>query len=151
MVYQRKLSEKINATLDYAYGGVLNLPEGEVVLSAARTGMQTTRRHAVGAKVTGTVPGSHTRWITSYRWTSGDALTPVDLFNVSPGQTDPFFNVFIRQPLPRGRFIPAGVEALVDVRNLLAQGYRPVVGNDGQTVYLVQTARSIRGGLAFTF
>jgi hypothetical protein len=27
----------------------------------------------------------------------------------------------------------------------------PVVGPDGSTVYLVQSARSVRGGLAFTF
>jgi hypothetical protein len=27
----------------------------------------------------------------------------------------------------------------------------PVMGQDGQTVYLVQAARSIRGGLAFSF
>jgi len=37
------------------------------------------------------------------------------------------------------------------VRNLLAQGYVPVIGPDGSTVYLVQTARSVRGGLAFSF
>ena len=41
--------------------------------------------------------------------------------------------------------------AMVDVRNLLAQGYVPVLGNDGHTVYLVQSARSVRGGVAFTF
>jgi hypothetical protein len=43
------------------------------------------------------------------------------------------------------------MEALIEVRNLLAQGYVPVMGQDGQTVYLVQAARSIRGGLAFSF
>jgi len=37
------------------------------------------------------------------------------------------------------------------VRNLLAQGYVPVLGQDGRTVYLVQSARSIRGGVAFSF
>ncbi len=151
LVYQRKLTDRISATLDYASGGVLALPEGTVSLKDARAMMKTEKRQALAAKVSGTVPGSNTRWITSYRWTSGDALTPVDIFNLSPGQTDPFLNVFIRQPIPSRRFIPAGMEALVDVRNLLAQGYRPVVGSDGQTVYLVQTARSIRGGVSFTF
>lgn len=149
-VYQRKLTDKISATLDYATGGVLELPPGTVSLAEAREMIRTDRHHAIAAKVSGTVPGANTRWITSYRWTSGDALTPVDMFNMSPGQSDPFLSVFIRQPLPH-RLIPATVEALVDVRNLLAQGYRPVIGQDGQTVYLVQTARSIRGGLAFTF
>lgn len=151
LVYQRKITDKITATLDYARGGVLALPEGEIGWNDVRSSAQTQQRDAIAAKLSGEVPGCHTRWITSYRWTSGDALTPVDLFNVSAGQTDPFLNVFLRQPLPKGRFFPAGLEALVDVRNLLAQGYRPVIGKDGQTVYLVQTARSIRGGLAFTF
>jgi len=43
------------------------------------------------------------------------------------------------------------MELLIDIRNLLAQGYVPVIGSDGQTVYLVQSARSVRGGLAFNF
>jgi hypothetical protein len=151
IVYQRKLTDRISATMDYSAGGVLALPEGLISMDDARGLMRTEHRHAIAGKVSGTVPGSNTRWITSYRWTSGDALTPVDLFNVSPGQTDPFLNVFIRQPIPSRHFIPAGMEALIDVRNLLAQGYRPVMGQDGQTVYLVQTARSIRGGVSFTF
>jgi len=151
LVYQRKLTDRISATVDYAMGGVLDLPEGTVSIAEARDVMRTDRRHAISAKVSGTVPGTNTRWITSYRWISGDALTPVDLFNLSPGQTDPFLNVFVRQPIPARHFIPAGMEALIDVRNLMAQGYRPVMGQDGQTVYLVQTARSIRGGVAFTF
>ena len=41
--------------------------------------------------------------------------------------------------------------SIVDLRNLLAQGYIPVVAQDGQTVYLVQSARSVRGGVAFSF
>ena len=48
-------------------------------------------------------------------------------------------------------FLPGKMEAIIDLRNLLAEGYVPVVGQDGQTVYLVQSARSVRGGVAFTF
>jgi len=40
---------------------------------------------------------------------------------------------------------------MLDLRNLMAQGYVPVMGQDGRTVYLVQPARSVRGGVAFTF
>jgi hypothetical protein len=43
------------------------------------------------------------------------------------------------------------MEALIDIRNLLAQGYVPVIGHDGQTVYLVDSARSVRAGVAFSF
>ena len=75
----------------------------------------------------------------------------VDAFNASPGQTDPYLSVFIRQPLPATSLIPAKMDALLDLRNLLAQGYLPVMGPDGRLVYLVQSARSLRGGVAFTF
>jgi hypothetical protein len=73
------------------------------------------------------------------------------MFNASPGQSDAYLSCFVRQPIPTLGFLPGHMEALIEVRNLLAQGYVPVVGQDGQTVYLVQAARSIRGGLAFSF
>lgn len=151
-VAQRKLSQSLTATIDYSYGGVLAL-ENAAALVPGATGnpFDTVRRHAISAKLAGKVPVSNTTWIASYRMTDNKALTPVDAFNVSAGQTDPYLNVFIRQPLPCLNFLPGQMEALIDVRNLLAEGYVPVMGQDGRTLYLVQSARSIRGGLAFSF
>ncbi len=150
-VYQRKVSSNLTATLDYAYGGVLELQQPEMNWSAAGDNLYHGWRHSAALKLNGTLPRCKARWIASYRWTSGQTLLPVDLFNASAGQADPFFNLFIRQPLPHFHGMPGNMEALIDVRNLLAQGYVPVVGPDGSTVYLVQSARSVRGGLAFTF
>lgn len=150
LVLQRKLLADLTATLDYAYGGVLDLSRPDIQLQDAREWIRTERRHAVAAKFSGTIPHAKTRWIASYRWTSGTALTPVDLFNSSAGQADPYLNVFLRQPIPAG-FLSGHMEMLVDLRNLLAQGYVPVIGRDGRTVYLVQSARSVRGGVAFNF
>jgi hypothetical protein len=150
-VLERKFASDLTATLDYAFGGVLDLSKPDVELRDARQWITTQRRHALAAKLSGMLPASHTRWIASYRWINGPALTPVDMFNSSPGQSDPFLNVFIRQPIPTLGFLPAHMEALVDLRNLLAQGYVPVMGQDGQTVYLVQSARSVRGGVTITF
>lgn len=151
VVLEHQLSSDLTATLDYAYGGVLDLSKPDVELQQAEQWVATERRHAIAAKLSGTVPRSHTRWIASYRWVNGSALTPVDMFNASPGRSDPFLNLFIRQPIPTMGFLPGHMEAIVDVRNLLAQGYVPVLGQDGQTVYLVQSARSVRGGVAFNF
>jgi hypothetical protein len=81
----------------------------------------------------------------------GRPLTPVDMFNSSPGQTDPFLDIFVRQPLPGTGALPGRMDLIVEVRNLLAQGYVPVFGQDGRTVYLVQSARAVRGGVAFSF
>jgi len=148
VVLQHKFSEDLTATLDYAVGGVLDLSKPDVPLQNAPSWISNERRHAVAAKLSGTVPHTHTRWITSYRWVNGSAITPVDMFNASAGQSDPYLNIFVRQPIPS---LGGHMEAIIDLRNLLAQGYVPVLGQDGQTVYLVQSARSVRGGIAFTF
>jgi hypothetical protein len=150
-VVERRLSPDLVATLDYAFGGVIDLDHTYVPWQTAQSSLHTVDRQAIAIKLAGDAPRCKTHWIASYRWTNGQALTPVDLFNASPGQADPYLSLFIRQPIPATSFLPGKLEALVDIRNLLAQGYVPVFGLDGQTVYLVQTARSVRGGLAFTF
>ncbi len=151
VVLERKFCSDLTATLDYAYGGVLDLTKPDVEIQNAQPWITTQSRHALAAKFKGTIPRTHTNWIASYRWVNGPALTPVDMFNASPGQSDPYLNLFIRQRIPTLGFLPTHMEMLVDLRNLLAQGYVPVVGQDGQTVYLVQAARSVRGGVTITF
>ncbi len=150
VVLQRKLLSDLTATLDYAYGGVLDLSRPDVELQDARQWIRTERRHAMAVKFSGTLPKSKTHWIASYRYSSGRALTPVDLFNTSAGQSDPYFNLLIRQPIPAS-FLAGHMEILMDLRNLLAEGYVPVMGRDGHTLYLLQSARSVRGGVAFNF
>ncbi len=150
VVFQRKLTSDVTATMDYSYGGVLDLGENATLADARQLSL-VHNRHSVTMKMSGTIPASKSRWIASYGYVSGRALTPVDLFNTSAGRADPFFDVFFRQPLPGTGFIPEHIEALLEVRNLLAQGYVPVLGSDGKTVYLVQSARTVRGGLAFSF
>jgi hypothetical protein len=148
VVLQHKFASDLTATLDYAYGGALDLSRDDVALQSAQQWMTTVRRQAIAAKLSGNIPRTHTRWIASYRWVNGRGITPVDMFNASAGQSGEFLNIFIRQPMP---CLGGHMEAIIDVRNLLAQGYVPVVGLDGQTVYLVDSARSVRGGVAFSF
>jgi Carboxypeptidase regulatory-like domain len=150
VVLQRKLLSDLTATLDYAYGGALDLSRPDIQLQDAREWIRAERRQAVAAKFSGTLPMAKTHWIASYRYTGGHTLTPVDLFDSSAGQSDPYLNLFIRQPIPAS-FLAGHMEILMDLRNLLAQGYVPVVGRDGHTLYLVQSARSVRGGVAFSF
>ncbi len=154
VVLQRKLLSDLTATLDYAYGGVLDLPQSnsnsDIQLQDARSWIRTQRRQAITAKFSGTIPKAKTRWIASYRYTRSGALTPVDQFNTSAGQSDPYLNLCIRQPIPAS-FLAGHMEILMDLRNLLAEGYVPVMARDGHTLYLVQSARSVRGGVAFSF
>ena len=153
LVAEHTFSRELTALLDYAYGGAVSAPDWNSTGSWAdlREALRVEDAHSVTAKLNGLIPESGTRWAASYKFSSSNAVTPVDLFNASPGHADPFFSVVIRQPIPGGSFIPGHIEAVLNVRNLLAQGYRPFLSPDGRTLYLVQAARAVRGGLAFTF
>ena len=151
LVLERQLLSDVAATIDYSFGGALDLGKNDVQLQDARQATTQHYRHALAAKLSGGVPGAKTHWIASYGWTSGRTLTPVDMFNNSAGQADPFLDFFIRQPVPGMASLPGHMDLLIEIRNLLAQGYVPVVGQDGRTVYLVQSARAVRGGVAFNF
>ena len=59
-------------------------------------------------------------------------------------------NLCVRQPIPTFFSLPWRMEASADLRNLLAQGYLPLSAG-GQRLLLVQTPRSVRGGLSFIF
>lgn len=150
-VAEHKFSPALTATATYSFGGVLDLNENDIGMRNLRSVVHQEPRHALGVKLSGTAAKTHTQWMTSYRLTNQKSLTPVDLFDSSPGRMDPYLNFFLRQPLPATGFLPVKMEALIDVRNLLAQGYVPMIGRDGHTLYLVQSARSVRGGLAFVF
>ncbi|HEX3739003.1 MAG TPA: carboxypeptidase-like regulatory domain-containing protein [Terriglobales bacterium] len=151
LVLERKLTSDITATADYSYGGALDLNGENAVLENISQQSVIRNRHAISGKLSGTTPHTKTRWIASYGFESGRSLTPVDMFNASAGQTDPFLDVFFRQPLPCTKSLAGHMDIVVEIRNLLAQGYVPVFGQDGRTVYLVQSARAVRGGLAFNF
>jgi len=151
LVLQRKLTSDVTATIDYGYGGTLALNGSHVSLRDTQQNSTVRYHHSVSGKISGTAPKTRTRWVASYGWMDGRPLTPVDMFNSSPGQTDPFLDIFVRQPLPGTGALPGRMDLIVEVRNLLAQGYVPVFGQDGRTVYLVQSARAVRGGVAFSF
>ena len=151
LVMERQIASDLKATVDYEFGGVLDIAGGEHSLENATSAMAVKNRQSVAGKIAGGIPKTKTRWVASYRWINGEALTPVDLFNTSPGQAAPYLNIFLHQPIPRTGFLPGHMEAVIDLSNLLAQGYVPLLGQDGRTVYLVQSARAVRGGLAFSF
>jgi hypothetical protein len=149
LVVERKLNDHVTATLDVDSGGALTLENSSATLENAQQWIGTRSRQSLAGKISGVVPMTKTHWVASYRWIDGPALTPVDVFNASAGRADPYLNIFVRQPLPS--FLPGHMELIIDLRNLLAEGYVPVLGHDGHTVYLVQSAKAVRGGLNFTF
>jgi hypothetical protein len=62
---------------------------------------------------------------------------------------EPFLNVHLRQPICT-HHEGLDIEALLNVNNLLAEGYRPYLVN-GRMLVFAQDQRSIGAGVAFTF
>jgi hypothetical protein len=112
-------------------------------------GLKPHRAQMYAVSVTGHVARAGTHWRGSYRWQSGNTVTAVAPFDSNA--PDPYLSLFVRQSLRCGHLLPNGMEALIDIRNLLAQGYRPFITRDGSTLYFAQAERSLRGGLSFTF
>jgi hypothetical protein len=104
---------------------------------------------AYARSLSGTLDGTSTRWRGSYRWQPDDAVTEVAPFAVDA--TAPYLNFHLCQTLHQSRDGSASIEALLEVRNLLAEGYHPYVMSDGSILFFAEGQRGFRGGLAFTF
>jgi hypothetical protein len=99
--------------------------------------------------LSGTLDGTGTRWRASYRWQPDDTVTLVAPFAVN--SADPYFSLRLRQPFHLLHNTFGGFEAMLDLRNLLAEGYRPYMLSDGSLLIFAQQQRSFRAGLAFNF
>jgi hypothetical protein len=104
---------------------------------------------AVTVAAQGNLQKTSTYWRTSYRWQPPNTVTAVNPF--ASAASDAYLSILLRQPIRVGRIFPGGTQAVVDMRNLLAQGYCPFVTPDGSTLFFAQADRSIAGGIAFTF
>jgi Carboxypeptidase regulatory-like domain len=147
-----RLSASTWISFDVAVGEALAMADAARAAESVEEELDSMKAHETpmySAAIHGKVPGANTKWRASYRWQDAHSLTPVNSF--AAGMPDPYLSFLVRQPIRYRRVIPNGVEALVDVRNLLAEGYRPFVSSDGSTLYFAQAARCVEGGLSFSF
>jgi hypothetical protein len=115
------------------------------VLAAAHS----RRAQTFAISLSGTLDGTGTQWRASYTWQPDDSVTAVAPF--AQEMAEPFLNLHFRQPIRITRDGAEGLEALFDMRNLLAEGYQPYILSDGSLILFAQDQRSFRAGLAFTF
>jgi len=140
--------------LSYATGEVLTLGNSVdtapvASLSAALMAMQVERNNAFDLAIESRLPTTGTHISGSYRWQPSNTVTAVDAYGAYSDH--PYLSFYVRQPIRFRGFLPKGIVAMVDVTNLLAQGYRPVLSADGRTLYFAQTPRTVQGGLSFNF
>lgn len=153
VVYARQLAHGMDAVVEWTDGPVLAPRRDAAPLRNGQVAPLLTpaQRQAVTFKWAAVVPLTHARLTCSYRWLDGASVTALDPYDDSFGRSDSYANVTIRQPLPDFGWGGGRVEALAEFHNLLAQGYVPILSADGHWLYLIQTARSFRGGLSINF
>ncbi len=138
-------------SLRYAVGQALAIEAGPGVQSL-EVGLRAMRPHAtpmLSASIGSKAHRAGTEWRASYRWQPSDTLTQVAPFDSSAPEA--YLSFHVRQPIYMHYMGLHGMQAMVDVRNLLAQGYRPFLSQDGSTLYFAQAERCVEGGLSFSF
>jgi hypothetical protein len=147
------LGENYNFTISYGSTGVLvpreNGPISDV--TELRDSIQATHRGALTAQASGTIRWTGTKFSGGYQFTDYRSATSGHLYATDPSHPEAGLNLCIRQPIPHALNRFGRMEATLDVRNMMAQGYLPMTLTDGRRLLLMRTPRSLRGGLSFTF
>ncbi|HTW62043.1 MAG TPA: carboxypeptidase-like regulatory domain-containing protein [Terracidiphilus sp.] len=148
---ERRLPCETHVRLSYFNGAALVMPAlpGPSGFTQILASAHSRRTQAYAISLSGTLDGTHTRWRASYRWQADDTVTAIAPFDLEAAE--PYLSLHFRQPIHMTRDGSGGVEALLDVSNLLAEGYRPYILSDGSVLIFAQSQRALRGGLAFTF
>ena len=137
------------ASVQVASGSALSYSASNAQHEGNKVAFTPAAAQAVSVRLEGASVQAGTNWRASYRWQSESTVNAVDLFDA--GLADAYLSLFLKQSLHLGRVFPSGVDAVVDVRNLLAQGYHPYLTADGSRLFFAQANRSVNGGLVFYF
>jgi hypothetical protein len=134
--------------LSYANGDAMVMPAvvHPTALSQVFAAARPRRAQMYAISLSGTVEGTGTRWRASYRWQPADTVTAIAPYSLDAAE--PYLALHLRQPICTHDGV--NVEALLNVNNLLAEGYRPYLLNSGMVVF-AQDQRSVGAGVAFTF
>ena len=135
----------------YANGTSLVMPAlpRSVPVNQILAGLHPRRVQTYSLSLSGTLEGTGTRWTATYRWQPTDAETTPTPF--APDNAAPYLTLHLRQPIHERAEGSGGIDALLNVSNLLAEGYRPYLLPDGSTLIFAQGQRAIAAGVAFTF
>ena len=156
--FEQRLPGGNHFRLGYANGDALQLAAVQttsasssrpVSMAQVLAGLHPRRTQAYTLSLSGTLEGTGTRWRASYRWQPEETVTQVA--PSAQNAAEPYLNLHLRQPIHLRGDSQSSFEAVLDVRNLLAQGYRPYLLSDGSLLIFAQDQRGIRAGLAFSF
>ena len=150
---EQKLGDHFDVAIAFGSGGALTADRRSLETGSPdelRSLIHEERRYSVTTRFSGSLPRSGTQFIASYQWADIASLTPPHLSLTQAVREGQGWNLQLRQPIPYFGGLPGRLEATVDLQNLLAQGYIPLIAG-ARRMTLVNAPRSLRGGLAFIF
>ncbi len=122
---------------------------GNASLAGLIAGLESRNTLTASLGASGRSQRTGTSFHAGYRWQPNGTLTAVDRFRVTDETA--YLHAKLRQSLRACPMLPAGLEAVLEVQNLLEQGYQPFLSHDGRILYLAQSPRVLQAGLSFTF
>ncbi len=152
-VFAQTFGSRVEVLGAYASGSALSA-RGFVMQNSHpyAQGMLTPEQtNALIGKITADIPGTHTRFSTSYEWVPNDRVTLVDPAGQGNLQVRPYWGVQIRQPIPTPNFLPVHIDAVAEFQNLLSQGYIPAAQGGQKPIVLSSGYHFIRGGFSVQF
>ncbi len=150
VLWQQPISDAVSVTTVFANGRALVSSTGPArTLADEVEHLEAQNSTTATVALDGRSARTGTRLHAGYRWQPANTLTAVDGFHSADESA--YLNFKLRQSLHTAHLLPEGLEAIVDVQNLLAEGYRPFISQDGHTLFLAQAPRVLQAGLAFTF
>lgn len=150
LMFSEPLTPNLWVALEYSTGEALAVKDGDLVtLEDSADELTPVAAQSATIALKGRVLRSGTKVRAAYRWEPARMVTAVNPYAAFSDQA--YLSCELRQALRLGKLLPPGLEATVDVTNLLAEGYRPFLSADGKTLFLAQSPRAIQAGLAFTF
>ncbi|MEO6801848.1 MAG: carboxypeptidase-like regulatory domain-containing protein [Granulicella sp.] len=150
LMLTQPIGQTMWAAVEYSTGKALTgNGAATVTLPETLKGLHEAKGQSASIALKGSLPGTGTKVRAVYRWQPRSMITPVDAYREFSDQA--FLSFHVRQPVRWEGVLPPGLEASVDVTNLLAQGYQPFLSSDGRTLYLAQAPRALQAGLSINF
>jgi len=144
VVYTRKLSDVLTATVGYSAGRGLGLaPNG----LEDPVGLFRPQSFQVFTSQLRADFDTGTRISAIYRLSPRSVVFAIDPFAGRLGATEPSTSVFVAQSIPMPDFVPGQWEAMLDVRNI----FDVVPSTDDRELLLADYSRLVRAGLSFRF
>ena len=143
-----RITPTLAASLSADLGSALTRSDAPLAMDSLSASVRPRLSPALSATLHGTLVRSGTSFRAQYRWQPSATLDMVNSFNTVPDQG--YLSFFVRQRLWGGRRLH-GIDAVVEATNLLEEGYQPMLGPDGETLFLAQVPRTMQAGLSFSF